>query len=106
MEYFGKSDADDSVILDSTQILGYSKPWIPSQARNNKDFSRKSKTKRYLRLLPLLCGTLLVSGCALFDPAPVPECTACMAVTIAPPPGDRTLPETQNGLNSPSLLPR
>ncbi len=48
--------------------------------------------KGFRNLFPLLCGTLLLSGCALFDSVPAPECTACMAVTIAPPPGDRTLP--------------
>ena len=92
MEDSEKLETYDFVILNSIQnprFLGYSKPWIPGQARNDEDFLEKSKTmKRYLRLLPLL----LLSGCALFEPAPAPECTACMAVTIAPPPGDRSLP--------------
>ena len=49
--------------------------------------------KGFRNLFPLLCITLLLSGCALLsNPTPAPECTACMAVTIAPPPGDRSLP--------------
>ena len=48
--------------------------------------------KSFRKLCPLLCITLLLGGCALFDSKPAPKCTACMAVTIAPPPGDRSLP--------------
>jgi len=89
-------DEYDSVILNlfqDPQCYVNAKPWIPGQARNDEGFPKKSIIQKgFYRLFPLLCGTLFIGGCTLFDPAPAPECTACMAVTIAPPPGDRSLP--------------